>query len=423
MLGLIGMPIAFSFAIGIFVLAFAYDMSLTFAMRLSVDVLCSYAFLALPLYILMGNLVREFRIADRLIDMINPLISNIKGGLAVVSIFVQGLFGAVSGSAMSAVGSIGIIMIPEMQKKGYPRGYACAIIAAGSELALLIPPTLTAVIFGVVSQTSIAALFITAIPAAFLLASGLIIFNFFYMRKRTTLETDSENYVSFGHRAKVPLLATVKNSGVLVMPLIILGGIYGGVFTPTEAAAVAVVYMIPAALCYRLFRWRSIAEGTLAAVSTTSSIMICFFFMMMLGRILVLEQIPQHLLTFLMSIAPNKYVAFLYLNLLLLLMGMIMDDMSATILGILIIMPVAIDLGMSPYQYFVMQTINIGMGHLTPPVAPYIYLAGRIGNTPFKEYMKPTFLLIIFVYVPLTAIVTYVPIVSTFVPHWYLGIQ
>ena len=145
--------------------------------------------------------------------------------------------------------------------------------------------------------------------------------------------------------------------------------------------------------------------------------------MMMLGRILVLEQIPQHLLVFLMSIAPNKYVAFIYLNVLLLIMGMIMDDTSATILGVLVIMPVATGLGMSPYQYFVMQTINIGMGHLTPPVAPYIFLAGRIGETPFNEYMKPTLLLILFVYIPLTALVTYVPIISEIVPHWYLGIK
>jgi len=412
----VGVPVAIAFGVGSIILCLVYNIDPGFVMPIAFKSLDSYIFLALPLYILAGSLMGESGIGDALINLFTTLFGQIKGGLAAALVGTNAVFGAVSGAASSAVGALGPVVIPRMVKAGYPRGFASALTAASAVLSLLIPPTMGQIIYGVLAHLPITILFVTILGPGLLLTLVFIVISLVMCRNMPNLVTAPK--VGFRRYSRDAGRSFIKTSWALFMPVIILGGIYSGIFTPTEAACVAVIYCIPVGFfVYHTLSVKSLAKTTLQAGVITASIMIVFFFLFIFSRIFIVKSLPAAILAILTGLSSNKYVLLLLLNLLMIVMGMVMDDTSALVIAAIIIHPVAMAIGINPFQFAAVVGVNLGMGLITPPVAPTLYMAARMGGgIPLEEYIKPAFIYVLFGYLPVLILTTYVPQLSLFIP-------
>ena len=412
----IGVPVAFSFALGGFFLCTIYNIGITGAISASFNRLNMYSLMALPLFILLGTLMNRGGLARRLIDFVAALLTKKKGGLGIVLIVSNTVFGAICGVASSALAAIGGMLIPEMEKKGYPRGYSTGMAISSSVLSLLIPPSTSMIIFGIAGRISIPLLFMATIIPGLILTALLCIMNNVMVKNIPTIQDIPE--ISPLERKRNILRTGKSASYVLFLPILILVGIYGGIFTPTEAAAVAVVYsMIIGIFIYRDLNtdiiWNSLTE----AGKLTGSIVIVFFFFFVLSRVLVLEHIPDLLVKLLLSVSPNRYVLLFMMNIILLITGMIMDDCSALVLAAIIYLPAAQAIGIHPLHFGAICGVNLGMGLITPPVAPLLYMGGIVGGRlELKEFIKPAIYSLLFAYLPVILLTTYIPELSMTLP-------
>ena len=418
----IGVPVAFAFALAGFLLCGIYEIGITGAISASFDRLNMYAIMALPLFILLGSLMNQGGLAKRLIDFVNVLLGRKKGGLGRVLVVSNAIFGAICGVATSALAAIGGVLIPEMEKKGYPRGYSTGMAVSSSVLSLLIPPSTSMIIFGIAGRISIPLLFAATIIPGIILTVILCIINNVMVKNIPTIQTLPETISS--ERKKEIVRATKESMYILFLPLFILGGIYGGMFTPTEAASMAVVYaLIIGVFVYKEINlnilWNSLAK----AGSLTGSVIIVFFFFFVLSRVLILEELPDTMMNFLFSISNNPIILMLILNFILLITGMLMDDASALILAAIIYLPAAKSLGIDPLQFGAICGVNLGMGLITPPVAPLLYMGGIVGgNLELKDYYKPALYSIIFGYIPVILLTTYIPAISLTLPKLVMNL-
>lgn len=417
----IGVPVGFAFGLGGFILCRIYGIPITGAISASFSRLNMYSLMALPLFILLGSLMNRGELAKLLIDFVNSIVGRKKGGLGTVLILTNTIFGAMCGVASSALAAIGGILIPEMEKKGYPRGHSTGIAIASSVLSLLIPPSTSMIVFGIAGRLSIPLLFAATLIPGLILTVLLIILNNVMVKNIPSIKPLPE-LTRVEKRREI--IKTGKQSlYILLMPIIILVGIYTGVFTPTEAAAVAVIYsFIIGLLIYKSINmnilWTSICE----AGKLTGSIIIVFFFFFIVSRILVLEHVPDALMRFLTSFSENKIVLLMIFNVILLITGMIMDDASALILAAIVYMPAATSVGIHPIHFGAICGVNLGMGLITPPVAPLLYMGGMVGgNLELKEYYKPTLYAIIFGYIPVILLTTYVPFIALALPNLFMS--
>jgi C4-dicarboxylate transporter DctM subunit len=319
------------------------------------------------------------------------------------------IFGAISGSASGAIAAIGSIMIPEMTKQGYPRGYATGLVATSSMLALLIPPSIPMIAFAMTAQISILSAFLSTLIPGLLMMTSYSLINIFLSRRMENLtmaprQSPKEQFKEIGRTTKQATFA-------LLMPVIVLGGIYGGIFTPTEAAAISAIYAVLVGLIiYRAMTFKKMSSTIKNAMVTSGAIMILLFFILMVSRIMVTLQVPQHLTEAMFSITTNKWGVLLMLNIILLLMGMLVDDVSGNILSAAILLPVAQSVGIDPIHFAAISVTNLSLGNVTPPCAPMLYLAGMVGgNLPLNEYVKPAGIFMIFGALPVILLVTYVP--------------
>jgi tripartite ATP-independent transporter DctM subunit len=206
------------------------------------------------------------------------------------------------------------------------------------------------------------------------------------------------------------------------MPVIILGGTYGGIFTPTESAAVAIFYAIPVGMwVYKKLTWKALYETLVSSATTTGVVMVMIFCIMVLSRIMVMQNLPEHMINFLRTISNSKYVVLLLINIMLLLLGMIMDDTSAMLLSVPILIPVATNFGIHPVHLASIAGLNLGLGLITPPCAPMLYLGSRVSAVPITEMMKPTLKFIVFAWLPTLLLATYIPELSLWLPRLILG--
>lgn len=415
---LIGVPVAFAFALAGFFLCSVYGIGINGAISAAFDRVNMFAIMALPLYILLGSLLNQGGLAEKLIDFVNVLLGKKKGGLGIVLIVTNAIFGAICGVATSALAAIGGILIPQMEKMGYPRGYSTGMAVSSSVLSLLIPPSTSMIIFGIAAKVSIPLLFAATLVPGIILTIILCIINNLMVKKIPTIKTFPVKK-DLKERKNELVSATKGAIYILILPLLILGGIYGGVFTPTEAAAVALVYaLIISIFIYKQLNmnilWNSIGK----AGALTGSIIVVFFFFFVLSRVLILEQVPTVLMDFLLSISKNKYIILLFFNFILLLTGMIMDDASGLILAAIIYLPAVQSLGINPIHFGAICGVNLGMGLITPPVAPLLYMGGVVGgNLALREYIKPALYSLLFAYLPVIILTTYVPAISMTLPR------
>lgn len=419
---IIGVPVPFCFAGAVLLLMMFGDFgSTSFLVGAGFNKLNSIVLIAIPLYILAGGIMGAGGIATRLVDLADSIIGRLRGGLGLVLIVTTAVFGAISGMASSAVAAIGTVMIPRMVERGFDRGYAAALVAASSVLALLIPPSASMILYGWVTGTSILACFLAPIVPGLILLTLLGFWNLILTRRMPLKQPEPAPM-----RAIVgeTFIRTKKAAAGLMMPLIILGFIYGGITTPTEAAAVAVVYAIPVAIyVYREMNWSGLGQVLWRAGQTSGVLMIMIFFASMLGRIWTLENVPQEILESFLSVSENPIVLLLLANLFLMIIGMFMEDVSGILLAAPLLLPVMKQAGVDPIHFSAIIATNLGMGLITPPTAPLLYFAALIGKTSLSGMLKPALVFVFFAYLPVVLLTTFIPALSMWLPSLVLGLN
>lgn len=406
---LLGVPVGFAFGLGGFAILFVTGLDTRFAIPAAFRNLESYTLLALPLFIMAGGLMRDADISRRLIDFTLSFMGRVKGGLGVVCVVSCTIFGAISGSASAAIAAIGSVLIPEMVKQGYPRGYSTGLVAASSMLALLIPPSIPMIVFAMTAQISILSAFLSTLIPGILMMTVYCVINLIISRKMENVKVAPRKglWETFGGIAR----STWYGGFALFMPILVLGGIYGGAFTPTEAAAVSGFYAVLVGfVLYKTMTFKNMCLNIKSSMITSGAVMILLFFILMVSRILVAYEVPQYLTSFIFKLTTNKHLVLLMINVILLFMGMLVDDVSGNILSAAILLPIAKSVGIDPVHFAAISVTNLSLGNITPPCAPMLYLAGMIGgNLPLNEYVKPASYFMIFGALPVILAVTYVP--------------
>lgn len=417
---LVGVPVAFVF-IGVtiyFIITLNYEPS--FLIPYGYSQINNSILLAIPLFIIAGRLMETGGIAKRLVDFIDIFLSKVTGGLGIVAVLTCAVFGAISGSAAAALSSIGPILMPRLVDRGYSRGFAASLISNSSVLGMLIPPSIVMILYAWIGNQSVLKSFLATIGPGIFLAILISIINVVYIKRKNIKDDFStEEYVeSFGKQFRKKGFSAIPG---LLMPIIILGGIYGGFMTPTEAAAISALYAIPVGFwVYKEMNFKTFFNGLVDAAITTGVIMVMLYGIMILSRILITENIPGILMDILLSITDNTIVLLLMINLFLIIIGMLMDDVSGVLLATPILLPLVIEIGVDPIHFAAIIGVNLGMGLLTPPTAPLLYLGSRMGKTPVPEMFGPTLIIILLAWIPTLLITTYIPEVSMFLPELLL---
>lgn len=375
----------------------------------------SFSLLAVPFFILAGDIMGEGGISRRLINLCRAVFGAISGSLGVVTVIASMIFAAISGSGPATVACVGGITIPEMIKEKYDRGFACALTATAGSMGPLIPPSICLIMYGVIAQQSITTLFMGGILPGVLNGVALSVLTIFIAKK-----------YKFGIKDNPQLkkdLATVDQSGeeihlgkafkeaiwALLVPVIILGGIYSGIFTPTEAAIVACDYgLIVSVFVYKEVKIRDLPKIFKKTVATNGTILILVACATGFGRVLTMEQIPNSVAMAITSVTSNKVLLLILINILLLVVGCLMETLSALIILTPILLPVVTALGVNPIHFGLIIVMNLVIGQSTPPVGVNLFVAARVGESKIGEMIKwliPTILSLILV----QQIVTYVP--------------
>lgn len=401
-----GVPIAMGFLGATIFVAVTKDYNPDFLLPAGFASFNSVTLLTLPFFIAVGYLVTAGSVATRLINLANSVFGRVRGGLGVVAVIVSCVFGAISGAAASSVIAIGTTMIPQMEKHGYPRGYSAALISSAAVLATMIPPSLAMIMFAFVTGQSVAACFLATLGPGLVLAVLFCILNLIMVRRLpmvTTPEPMSFSDVLQDVRAK-----TKPAIGAVMLPVVILGGIYGGIMTPTEAAAVAIFYVIFLSfVVYRDMSLRQIVIALRTSVASTGTMIIMTFFAALLGRLYTMEQVPLQVSDALLSLSSNPIVLLLLINLLLIITGMVMDELSAILLVTPLLYPIVLELGIHPIQFAAIIGTNLGMGMMTPPMAGIMYVGARVGKVTIDQMFKTSAILILFGSIPVILLATF----------------
>lgn len=417
---LAGVPIMYSFMCAVFGLVIYLGLDPTFILSYGYDATNAVVLLCVPLYICVGTIMAKSDIGAALVDFVDMFVNRIRGGLGIAGVFASAIFGAISGSVAATLTCIGPIVLPKMFESGYPRGHAAALITNACPLGYFIPPSALMIVYAWAAQQSILACFLSTVIPGIILAFLLSIVNVMLLRNNNDVVVHdkisaSEMKTMFIERTKISFPA-------LLMPVIILGGTYSGVFTPTESAVVAIFYAIPVGMfVYKKLTLKALKETFVSSATTTGVVMVMIFCIMVLSRIMVMQELPRVMTEFLYGITDNKNVVLLLINIMLLALGMIMDDTSAMLLAVPILIPIATAFGIHPVHLAAVTGLNLGLGVITPPCAPMLYLGSRVSGVPVNEMIKPTFKFIAFAWVPTLILVTYFPQLSLWLPNMVLG--
>jgi len=343
----------------------------------------SFPLMAVPFFILAGEIMGKGGISERLFNFANALVGNKTGGFAMATIVTCMFFAAISGSGPATVAAIGGIMIPAMVKQGYDKKFATATVAAAGSIGVIIPPSIPMVIYGVVGGASIGDMFIAGIIPGLLVGLSLMVWAYVYSKKNNYRGSDQKT-----------TLANIwktfwEAKWALVIPVIILGGIYGGIFTPTEAAVIAVVYgIIAGLLLYRELALKDLPKLLADAALTTATVLIIVGSATAFGRLLTIEQIPTQVANFLLSISDSEIVIILLITVLLLLVGCFMDTLAAIIILTPILLPIAVNIGFDPIHFGIIMVVNLAIGFITPPLGVNLFVGSGISGLSIEQLSK-----------------------------------
>jgi len=408
-------PLPYCFGGALLFMSFFGDVSMKSMMLWAFDQMINPVLLASPMFILAGILMGGSGIAKKLLDFVDVFIGHVKGGLGVVCCVTCAIIGAISGSGFTGVAATGPIMIPRMVEQGYPRGFSTALLSVSSILGLLIPPSAIMILFGWVTETSILACFLSTLMPGLLITALLSIVNLVWSKK-FDLKLETREVILQRRKEIVP--RTLVALPALLMPVIILGGIYGGVFTATEAAAVSAVYAIPVGFfIYKGFRGGNFFPLLRSSASAIGSIMTMILFCLMLSQTYVMLKVPQAIVQIVYSLTDNTTVLLILINLFLFVVGMVINDATGMILVAPLLLPLMKQLGIDPIHFAAIMGVNLAMGGVTPPYASILYLGMRIGNCSFQEILGPTLVFLIIGYIPVVFLTTFWPPLSLYIPR------
>lgn len=408
---LIGTPVAYAMGMAALIGAWWIEIPLDAVMIAVANGVNKFSLLAIPFFVLAGAIMAEGGMARRLVAFANVLVGFIRGGLSLVNILASTFFGAISGSSMADTASVGSVLIPEMARKGYPKDFATAVTVSGSVQAILIPPSHNAVIYSLAAggTVSIAALFIAGVLPGLLLGATLAALCLYTARKK-----------NYPKGEVIPLRQALKICAEALWGLatmfIILGGILSGVFTATESASIAVLWAFFVTMfIYRDYRWSELPKLVHRTVKTLSIVMILIAFAASFGYIMTLMQIPMKITSALTALSDNRYVILALINVLLLVLGTLMDMAPLILILTPILMPVIKSIGVDPVHFGMIMMINLGIGLLTPPVGGVLFVGAAVAKLPMEKVVKalmPFFTALLLVLVA----VTYVPALSLWLP-------
>lgn len=370
----------------------------------------SFPLMAIPFFILSGALMEGGGLSKRLVLFFDSLVGHLTGGLAIVTVITCMFFGAISGSGPATTAAVGAIMVPTMVEKGYDKKFAMALVAASGCLGVIIPPSIPMVSYGISVNASIATMFMGGFLPGILLGSLLIIVAVRSCKKNGFTGNGEE----FSW-AKV-WAAFKEASWALLCPVIILGGIYSGMFTPTEAAVVSVVYALFVGLfCYKELNRKNIYTKFAEAACTHGTVNIIVGTSTILGRVLTLEQIPDAVAAAMLSISDNKIVILMIINLLLLACGCLLETNSSILILAPILYPVVASFGVDIVHFGIIMVVNLAIGFITPPVGVNLFVACGIGKIPFADLVKRIIPFLIALLIGLL-LITYIPAITMALP-------
>lgn len=410
----IGVPVAYAVGISTIIGAWYIDIPLEAVMIQLTSGVNKFSLLAIPFFILAGAIMAEGGIARRLVNFAYIFVGFIRGGLSLVNIVASTFFGAISGSSVADTASIGSVMIPEMDKKGYPRDFAAAVTASGSVQAILTPPSHNSVIYSLATggTVSIAALFIAGILPGLLLSFSLMVMCVAFAHKRGYPKGER---VPFRQALKI----FVDTLWGLMTVVIIMGGILSGIFTATESAAIACLWAFFVTMfIYRDYKWSELPKLMFRTVKTVTIVMILIGFAAAFGAVMTYMQLPMRITEAFTSISDNKYVILMCINIMLLLIGTLMDMAPLILILTPVLLPVTNALGIAPVHFGMIMLVNLGIGLITPPVGSVLFVASAVSKQKIEQVVKAMlpFYLVLFLVLML---VTYIPAISLFLPKLF----
>ncbi len=413
---LLGMPVAYALGIAAIAAALWIDLPLEAVMLKVSGGMSGFSLLAIPFFILAGAIMAVGGMAERLVNLAKVFVGFIRGGMALVNILASTMFGCISGSSVADTAAVGSVMIPQMIKNGYPRLFAVNVTISGSLQPLLVPPSHNMIIYSIAAggTISVAHMFMAGIIPALLLGLSLIILVLIIAYRKSYPKGDV-----------IPLRQALKIAfdaiWGMVTIAIILGGILSGIFTPTEAGAVAVVYAFFVTMfVYRDVKWSELPKLIGRVVRTVGMVMIMIGFSIAFGYMMAIMQVPAKATEFFIAISSDKYTFLLYINILLLLLGTFMDLAPMLLICTPIFLPVIKTFGIDPVHFGIIMILNLGIGLLTPPVGPTMVVGCAIGRVSMEAVSRS----IIVFYIPMVIVlllVTYIPALSLWLPSVILG--
>jgi tripartite ATP-independent transporter DctM subunit len=411
----LGVPVAYALGAASLIGAIWFDIPLEAVMLKISDGISKFSLLAIPFFVLAGAIMAEGGMARRLIALASIFVGFIRGGLALVNIVASSLFGCISGSSVADTSSIGSVMIPQMERAGYPRVFATNVTICGSVQAILIPPSHNAVIYSLAvgGTVSIGHLLIAGFFPGLLLGLSLAIL--------VIITAYRENYpkgevIPFRQAVKIAIEAFW---GLMTM-LIITGGIIGGIFTATEAAAVACAWAFFVTMfIYRDYKWRDLHLLVHRTMKTVGMVMILIAFASGFGYLMALMQLPAKVTHFFLTISENKYVILFLINLLLLFLGTLMDMAPLLLICTPILLPVVQNFGVDPVHFGIVMLVNLGIGLVTPPVGSVLFVGCAVAKLSLEQVTRKIWPFYIAMFVVLM-LVTYIPAISLWLPHLML---
>ena len=412
-LTLLGMPIAFATGVSSLVFLLYQGIPLNVVSQNLISGIDSFTIFSIPFFYLAGELMNFSGVTERIIDMAKALVGHLRGGLAQVNILASVFFAGISGSATADTAALGSILIPAMKKEGYDAEFSAAITAASSLIGPIIPPSIGLVLYGVLAQQPVGKLLAAGIFPGFVIAFSQMIFTHYYAIKK--------NYpLSPRSTLQIAGRAIFRGTPALMMPIIIVVGILSGVFTPTEAAAVAVLYgFFMGSVVYRKVSMRKTWDLFASVALNSTKVLLIIAFASMFSWVVTRAQVPTTVLNALLRLSDNRYVLLALITLFIFVMGLFMIPSAVQVVVTPILVPVILKLGIDPIHFGVLLVFTTGIGSITPPVGVCLSLAAEIADTSYKDLVKA----MIPLYIPMivaTLIIAYVPWLSTFIPNFFL---
>lgn len=408
----VNIPIAFSLGIAALVTIATFDvLPLGFVIQAFFSSGDSFPLLAVPFFILAGDIMMQGGISTRLVEFARTMIGHRRGGLGFVTIATCAIFASISGSGPATVAAIGGILIPAMIEEGYDRGFSSSLAASAGTLGPIIPPSITMVMYGVIAQQSITKLFMAGFIPGVLMAVVLIAYVKYIAEKK------SYGIIREKASTKERLKSLSDAKWSLLVPVIILGGIYSGIFTPTESAIVACVYgLIISLFVYREIKITELFEVFAASALTSGTVLVLVGCATAFGRVLTILGIPQMVAETILSVTTNKFLILLIINIILFITGMFMETLAAVVILAPLLLQIVLPLGVDPIHFGIMMTMNLVIGQCTPPVGVNIFVSSRLAGIKLDDTIA-TLLPMIGVLIIALLLVTYIPQISLLLPN------